>query len=129
MISYITIGTNDLSAAARFYDTLMTQMGASKVFESERMAAWGFGIGTPMLIVIKPFDEKAATVGNGVMVSFDAKSPEEVNQLHARVLALGGSNEGDPGPRGPSLYVGYCRDLDGNKMNFIHYLPQPAATQ
>lgn len=127
MISYLTVGTNNLPAAIRFYDALMTEMGASKVYESDKSAGWGWGLGTPMFIVIKPYDEKPATIGNGVMVSFAANSPEQVDRFHAKVLALGGSDEGEPGLRGTSIYAGYWRDLDGNKMNFIHYLPQPAA--
>ncbi|MES2603584.1 MAG: VOC family protein [Pseudomonadota bacterium] len=123
MLSYFTVGTNNLPAATRFYDALMADMGATKVSEFERGTAWGWGIGTPMFIIMTPFDQNPATVGNGTMVSFDATSPEQVNALHAKVLAMGGSDEGAPGMRGEALYVGYCRDLDGNKMNFIHYLP------
>lgn len=123
MLSYFTVGTNNFPAAVKFYDSLMADMGATKVYETDRIAGWGWGIGTPMFIVIKPFDQQAATAGNGTMVSFDAPDPEQVNKLHAKVLAMGGSDEGAPGMRGEALYVGYCRDLDGNKMNFIHYLP------
>lgn len=126
MISYLTLGTNDFAAALKFYDVLMTEMGATKAYETDRNAGWGWGIGTPMLIITKPYDEKAASVGNGTMVSFDASSPEAVDRYHAKVLELGGSNEGDPGMRGPHMYVAYCRDPDGNKMNFIHYLPASA---
>jgi hypothetical protein len=126
MISYFMVGTNDYPAAVEFYDTLMSAMGAVKVSGTDRFTGWGWGIGTPMFIVTKPYDQKPATFGNGTMISFDAASPEEVSRLHAMVLELGGTNEGDPGLRGEYLYVAYCRDLDGNKMNFIHYLPASA---
>jgi predicted lactoylglutathione lyase len=123
VISYFMLGTNNLPAAIKFYDSLMTEMGATKAYENDRMAGWGWGIGTPLFIVNKPYNEQASTVGNGTMISFDAPSPEDVNRFHAKVMELGGSNEGTPGMRGQHMYVGYCRDLDGNKMNFIHYLP------
>lgn len=55
------------------------------------------------------------------MVAFDVATAELVDALHAKALALGGTSEGEPGPRGEHLYVGYCRDLDGNKFNFICY--------
>lgn len=126
MISYFTVGTNDMERAVRFYDALMSEMGAQKVASTDRLAGWGWGIGTPLFVVTKPYDQKAATCGNGTMISFDATSPEEVNKLHAKVLEMGGLNEGDPGMRGTSMYVAYCRDLDGNKFNFIHYLPSSA---
>ena len=126
MISYFTVGTNNFEGAVKFYDALMSEMGAQKVYTTDRLAGWGWGIGTPMFVVVKPFDQKPATSGNGMMISFDAASPEQVDKWHAKVLEMGGSNEGDPGMRGTSMYIAYCRDLDGNKFNFIHYLP-PAA--
>jgi hypothetical protein len=123
MISYFMFGTNRFPAAVKFYDALMSEMGAVKVYQTDTNAGWGWGIGTPLFIITKPYDQKDASVGNGTMISFDAQSPQDVNRFHARVLELGGSNEGDPGMRGPHMYVGYCRDPEGNKMNFIHYLP------
>ena len=121
MISYLTIGTNRFDAAVAFYDALMTAMGATRVYATDKSAGWGWGIGTPMFIVNRPFDQRQAAVGNGSMVAFDVDTPELVDTLHAKVLALGGTSEGDPGPRGEQLYAGYWRDLDGNKCNFICY--------
>ena len=127
MINYLMVGTNRFDEAVKFYDALMTDMGAAQVYVTERNAGWGWGIGTTMFIVTTPYDREQATVGNGSMVAFDVETPERVDTLHARVLALGGTSEGDPGPRGEHLYVGYCRDLDGNKFNFICYGGLPAA--
>jgi predicted lactoylglutathione lyase len=70
-----------------------------------------------MVSVIKPFDGKPATVGNGVMVSLAASSKAQVDALHRKALELGGKDEGAPGPRGDGFYAGYFRDLDGNKLN------------
>ena len=121
MISYLMVGTNDLPKAIQYFDALMEHMGASKVYETEASAGWGWGIGTPMFIVGNPNDSNAATVGNGAMVSFDVGSKEKVDTLYARALELGGSSEGEPGLRGETLYAAYFRDLDGNKFNFICY--------
>jgi catechol 2,3-dioxygenase-like lactoylglutathione lyase family enzyme len=127
MINYLMVGTNRFDEAVKFYDALMAEMGAAQVYVTERNAGWGWGIGTTLFIVTTPYDREQATVGNGSMVAFDVETPERVDTLHARVLALGGTSEGDPGPRGEHLYVGYCRDLDGNKFNFICYGGLPAA--
>ncbi len=126
MISYFMLGTNNFDKAMAFYDALMDDMGAQKVYATDRLAGWGWGIGTPLFVLCKPFNQEAATSGNGTMISFDAPSSEQVDKLYAKALALGGTDAGPPGLRGPHLYVAYCRDLDGNKFNFIHYLP-PAA--
>ena len=114
MISYLMVGTNDLDKAVRYFGTLMDQMGASKVYETENSAGWGWGIGTPMFIVGAPHDKQSATVGNGSMVSFDVGTQDKVDALHAKALELGGTNEGEPGLRGEKLYAAYFRDPDGN---------------
>jgi catechol 2,3-dioxygenase-like lactoylglutathione lyase family enzyme len=121
MISYVMAGTNRFDAAVAFYDALLTDMGATRAYSTEKNVGWGWGIGTPMFIVTTPFNQQQATFGNGSMVAFEAESAESVDALHAKALALGGTSEGDPGPRGEHLYVGYCRDLDGNKFSFICY--------
>ena len=119
MISYVTLGTNDLDRAAKYYDELLAELGAKRMMENERIILWGTG--GPMLAVCKPFDENAASVGNGVMVALAASSAEQVAAIHAKALELGGTDEGAPGPRGDSgMTIGYFRDLDGNKLNAFH---------
>jgi catechol 2,3-dioxygenase-like lactoylglutathione lyase family enzyme len=121
MIGYVTLGTNDFARAGKFYDSLLADLGAKRGMENERFIAWMADPKLPALCVIKPFDGKPATVGNGVMVSLAAGSREKVNALHAKVMALGGKDEGAPGPRGEGgFYAAYCRDLDGNKLCFFH---------
>jgi catechol 2,3-dioxygenase-like lactoylglutathione lyase family enzyme len=121
VINYVMVGSNKFEKATAFYEALMSEMGAERVYATDRNVGWGWGIGTSMFILCKPFDGKAASTGNGCMTAFDVATPEMVDRLHAKVLSMGGSSEGDPGPRGEHLYVGYWRDLDGNKFNFICY--------
>lgn len=116
MIGYVTLGTNDLERAAQFYDALLGELGAVRALEDERFVAWATGTDVPMLSLIKPFDGNSASIGNGVMIALSMESPEQVDILHKRALELGASDEGAPGERGPGFYVGYFRDLDGNKL-------------
>jgi len=120
MIGYVTLGTNDIKRAATFYDELLALFGAKRAMEMETFIAWAKAPNTPMVSVIKPFDKKPATVGNGVMVALAASSKDQVNAVHAKALALGGKDEGAPGPRGDGFYAGYFRDLDGNKLNVFY---------
>ena len=117
MIGYVTLGTNDLPRAAAFYDALLGELGAKRLFDSERGIGWGVSMDTPSLAVMKPFDGKPATVGNGVMAAIVVDSRDKVARLHGKALALGGKDEGAVGPRGDGFYCGYFRDLDGNKLN------------
>ena len=83
MIGYVTLGTNDLPRAAAFYDALLGEIGAKRMMENEQFIAWSVTDGQPGLGVTKPFDKKAATVGNGVMVALMVDSKAKVDaQLH-----------------------------------------------
>ena len=118
MIGYVTLGTNDLARAAKFYDTLLAELGAKRFMESDAFIAWSVAPDKPGIGVTKPYDGQAATVGNRVMVALIVNSTEKVHALHAKALELGGKDEGPPGPRGDSgFYAAYFRDLDGNKLN------------
>lgn len=117
MIGYVTLGSNDIAKAADFYDQLLGIIGATRFMESEKFVAWSVSPKSPALSVTRPFDGKAATVGNGVMVALVIDSTDKVDALHAKALELGGADEGAPGPRGDGFYAAYFRDLDGNKLN------------
>ena len=118
MIGYVTLGTNDIERAARFYDQLFGEtLGAKRFMESDSFVAWSTAPAGPAVSVIKPANGKSATVGNGVMVALAVDSKEKVDAIHRKALELGGKDEGAPGPRGDNFYAGYFRDLDGNKLN------------
>ncbi|NRD89196.1 glyoxalase [Sphingopyxis sp. BSNA05] len=118
MIGYVTLGTNDLEKAAKFYDALAGEMGVGRMMDFDQFIAWGTMGGAPGIAATKPFDGNAASVGNGVMVALEAKDTEQVQRLYDIALANGGSDEGAPGPRGDEgFYAGYFRDPDGNKLN------------
>lgn len=114
-LSYSTVGSNNLEAAKSFYDELLGSIGMSPMFEHPsggRLYSSDGGL----FGVLGPHDGNEATVGNGTMVGFSFDSREEVDAFHAKGLELGGTNEGDPGERGPGAYFSYFRDLDGNKL-------------
>jgi predicted lactoylglutathione lyase len=118
MIGYVTLGTNDLPRAKAFYDTLLAEIGIKRIMEfGDRGYAWGVGMDKPALAIMKPFDQKPATVGNGVMAAITVDARDKVDRLHKKALALGGKDEGAVGLRGDGFYAGYFRDLDGNKLN------------
>jgi catechol 2,3-dioxygenase-like lactoylglutathione lyase family enzyme len=117
MIGYVTLGTNDLARAAAFYDPIAAELGVGRMMDFETFIAWGAPDGPAGVGLTKPFDGKAASVGNGVMVAFQAKDAAQVQRIHDLALANGGSDEGAPGPRGEGFYAAYFRDPDGNKLN------------
>ena len=118
MIGYVTLGTNDLARAAKFYDAIAAEMGTGRMMDFDGFIAWGTPGGGAGIGLTKPFDGNSATVGNGVMVALEAKDKDQVHRLYDIALAHGGTCEGTPGPRGDGgFYAGYFRDPDGNKLN------------
>lgn len=119
MLGYMTLGTNNLEAASKFYDAIAAELGAKRIMQNERMIGWG-SKGAASLMVCKPYDGQPATVGNGVMPALAAPSREAVDKAYQVALASGGKDEGAPGERMPSFYGAYFRDLDGNKLVVFH---------
>jgi predicted lactoylglutathione lyase len=117
MIGYVTLGTNDLARAARFYDAIAAELGAGRMMDSETFIAWGKPGGGAGVGLTRPFDGAPATIGNGVMVALEASDRVQVAKLHEIALANGGADEGPPGERNPGFYAAYFRDPDGNKLN------------
>lgn len=119
MIGYVTLGTNNFSKAAEFYDALLGEIGAGRFMEEEGFIAWAVKPDEPALSIIKPFDKQAASVGNGTMIALNVATTDDVDRLYKKAIELGGTCEGPAGPRGEGFYGGYFRDLDGNKLNFF----------
>jgi catechol 2,3-dioxygenase-like lactoylglutathione lyase family enzyme len=121
MIGYVTLGTDDLERSRAFYDALFGEIGASRLMEMDSgFTLYGMSWGQPGVAVTRPHNGEPARAGNGNMVSLVMDQRDKVDRLHARALALGGSDEGAPGLRGPegdrAFYGAYFRDPDGNKF-------------
>ena len=104
MLSYVYFGTNDPE-----WDRISAGWGTYEKGGLEELAFW---IGLP-------FDKQPASVGNGSMIAFRARSWQVVDDFHAAALAHGGRSDGPPGLRpqySPDFYAAYVRDPDGNKL-------------
>lgn len=130
MLTYITIGTNDLERCVKFYDAVFKVPGYSRLPAwTEGWAMWGDENDRDEMFtfcVCPPFDQHPATPGNGTMFAFRADNADRVRRFHAAGLLAGGDNEGLPGTRtayGPDFYVAWLRDPDGNKLACVcqHY--------
>ena len=117
MIGYVTLGSNDIPRAAAFYDALLGTLGAKRIMDFGDFIVWSVSPRLPGLSVTKPYDGKAASVGNGVMVALVMDSKDKVDALYRKAIELGASCEGKPGARSDNFYAAYFRDPDGNKLN------------
>lgn len=124
MLSYMTIGANDVAISSDFYRAILAPLGYDVVegdgyarFSLNEVADKDNGPGT--IYVMKPFDGAIATAGNGMMPAFRAGTASEVERLHAAGLVAGGADEGAPSRRplySDDFYVSYLRDPVGNKL-------------
>lgn len=123
MISYVTLGVSDLTAAKTFYSQLLADQGAKTLIDMDRISFIGKSMEQPMLAVCIPFNKEAPQPGNGVMVSFAPGSKEGVDAMYNKAITLGASCDGAPGERVPNVFYGaYVKDLDGNKLCFNHFM-------
>jgi catechol 2,3-dioxygenase-like lactoylglutathione lyase family enzyme len=123
MFSHVTMGTHDLERASAFYDATLAPLGLGRVpGKYANWAAWSRPGESTRFWVGHPYNRLSASVGNGTMVAFAARSRREVEAAHAAAMANGAVDEGAPGLRidyGPDYYGAYVRDLDGNKLHFV----------
>lgn len=122
--SHITLGTNDADRAAHFYDEVLGLLGFERLPKPPGKPPAYEKDGSPTLYLYPPEDGRPATWGNGSHIAFTAESRETVHAFHEAALRLGGSSEGEPGPRphyGPNYYAAYVRDPDGNKLQAVCY--------
>jgi catechol 2,3-dioxygenase-like lactoylglutathione lyase family enzyme len=128
MFSHVMVGANDLSKMVVFYDAVLGALGL--VRDDRRSLAHPAGViwqhpdhRWPQFALRKPFNNEPANSGNGVQISFAAQSEEIVRTVWQIAVSQGGADEGSPGFRpqySEDFYAAYCRDLEGNKLCFVH---------
>lgn len=132
MISYVTVGADDIALAKQFYGAFLPALGYGLKEGAEGLSFAlpvqpGQTIILPDFYVKPTFDGNPASAGNGSMVAFEARNQAQVRDLHAAALNAGGVDEGQPGFRaayGPHFYVGYLRDPQGNKIALFSSNPK-----
>ena len=124
MIAYVTVGADDISKAKRFYSAILPAL-YYELKEGPEGLSYALPVAGGQVAVLPDFYVKPtyngapATAGNGTMIAFEARTQQQVRDLHAAALAAGGFDEGQPGFRpsyGPRFYVCYLRDPQGNKI-------------
>ena len=130
MFLYLTLGTNDVKRARRFYDAALGVLGLACHSEDESEIGYGPAPAPAQarscfLWVTKPHLGYPATWGNGTMVALPATTRHQVRDFHAAAIAAGGTDDGAPGlrPYHPSFYSCYVRDPDGNKLSAVCEAP------
>ena len=115
---YISVGTNDLESARKFYDYIFEPFGVKSFKGNDRSYFYKFKETKTHFAIFVPYDGQPATVGNGSMTGITLDSIIEVDEIFKRAIEAGGAEEGSPEQKMETFYGGYVRDLDGNKLVF-----------
>jgi catechol 2,3-dioxygenase-like lactoylglutathione lyase family enzyme len=126
VIDHVSLPVRVLAASARFYDGALGAIGYARLVERERTIGYGKRY-AEIWINARP-DMTPAPADSGAHVCLRAGSAGEVDAFHAAALRLGGSDDGPPGPRehdapGQVYYAAFVRDLDGNRLEAVSFLP------
>lgn len=127
MLLYVTLGSNDLERAGRFYDAALGALGyVRRVSTQDEIAFSAPDDELRRFWIVTPYDGRTATHGNGSMIALEARSRAAVDAFYAAALAHGGSDEGAPGlrPYHADFYACYVRDPDGNKLSAVCEAPE-----
>lgn len=123
ILSHVSLGTQDMDKALKFYDAVMATVGATRQEEVKLdgvgLVAVAYGKQFPEFWIQLPENEQPAHIGNGIHVGFIAEDKDAVHRFHEVAMQNGAVDEGAPGPRphyGEPYYGCFVRDLDGNKI-------------
>lgn len=123
MFSHIMVGSNDIERSKRFYDAVLSVLGAAEPLRNQNQTGHTrlfYRHDGNTFCVGEPINDEPATHANGGTIGFKCASREQVHAFHDAAVANGGTSiENPPGLRQGSLgpmYLAYVRDPDGNKL-------------
>ena len=127
MFSHVMVGSNDIERSKRFYDAVLSVLGAPEPLRNVAKTGhvrffYRHDGGT--FCISEPINGQAASFANGGTIGFKCNSPEQVREFHDTAVAHGGTSiEDAPGLREgnvSAMHLAYVRDPDGNKLCALH---------
>ena len=117
MLDHMSIGVRDVAVSRRFYDAVFAALGYRCVYEGDGYA--GYGDTAAEFWINHTAQPVKENPESGLHVSFIAADRAAVDAFHATGLAMGGKDNGPPGPRphyGATYYAGFIVDPDGYRI-------------
>ena len=123
MIDHVSIAVRDLTAATRFYESVLAALGYVRLVT--RPATVGFGKKYPEFWLNERRAMTPVDADTGTHICLRASSVEAVQAFHAAAVASGGRSDGAPGPRADEnegYYAAFIRDPEGNKIEAVTFV-------
>ncbi len=122
MIDHVSIPVRRLAESADFYERVLRTIGLARLVD--RRSTVGFGKKYPEFWLNARPDMAKVPEDTGNHVCLRAPNEASVRAFHARALAAGGRDAGEPGLRKASMtvyYGAFIFDLDGNKIEAVTF--------
>lgn len=123
MLDHVSIPVADLSAAAVFYDAVLTAIGMDRQIELPGSIGYGRpSEKAPAFWLLAKTDEITAKPGFGLHISFVAPDCSSVDAFYAAAISQGARDAGQPGDRPEyklPYYGAFVLDLDGFKIEAV----------
>jgi catechol 2,3-dioxygenase-like lactoylglutathione lyase family enzyme len=124
LLDHVSIGVPDLQAARPFYDSIMTALGATKVYD--RADALGYGerctADDSASTFLAVYLDSSRIDDNKRHWCFKASSRKQVDAFFTAGLAAGGRSNGEPGLRSHyhrDYYAAFLFDPAGNRVEAV----------
>ncbi|OXC79999.1 VOC family protein [Caballeronia sordidicola] len=127
LLDHVSIGVPDLDIARRFYDAIMSALGAAKVYDLPHALGYGERC-TPQdcaSTYLAVYLDRGVIGDNKRHWCFKAVSRAQVDAFNAAGLAAGGSSDGPPGLRSDyhaGYYAAFLLDPVGNRVEAVCHL-------
>jgi catechol 2,3-dioxygenase-like lactoylglutathione lyase family enzyme len=124
MIDHVSVAVHDLIRSSAFYGSVLAPLGLTRLVVRE--TAVGFGKEFPEFWINHRPQMPAVPSDPGAHVALRTRTPDQVDAFHAAALAAGGQCDGPPGLRPHDrvrYYAAFVRDLDGNRVEAVTFLP------
>lgn len=125
MIDHMGFRVRDLAKARRFYDACANALGLATADNGPTSFLIGRSAREPAPFIWIGIAEPAFWTGehrtsaSPIHLAFEAADRGAVEAFHRAAIAAGGTDNGEPGPRGPAeaaYYAAFVLDPDGNNI-------------
>ena len=123
MIDHISIPVKDLKSSSKFYESVLSQIGYSKLVEKEGTVGFGKKYADFWLNHRPTLSPDG--INDGFHVCLRAISVQQVEAFFKTALDLGARSDGAPGFREQyhsAYYAAFIIDNDGNKVEVVTFV-------
>lgn len=123
MIDHVSIPVKDLAFSSKFYESILSKIGYSRLVVKEGTV--GFGKKYADLWLNHRPNLSSAGISDGFHVCLRALSIQQVEDFHKTAVSLGAKSDGAPGYReqyDDSYFAAFIVDHDDNKIEVVTFV-------